>query len=482
MKRKLLLKVFLSIVFVSGFFSCTDYFSPDLTTQLPDEAAYKDFLSSRAAVNGLYTGLQNLMSSYVVVGELRGDMLRPNAAASQDLMDIYNLSIKPDNSYLPYRNSYGLIHSCNDVIQHLNTLREVGTTYDEELDNMYAEAVLVRTWVYFFIYRNYNEAPYIVSSYNASASELPVLEWIEENSQERVTLAALESDLQIIIPLFDPTKISETEFFNLSSAYALLGDMYLWENQYEDAVEALLSSINIGNGYRFILDRDLENNKWLNIFKGDETATDEIMTKIIFDKGEKQENELLPLFAAHAIGGNQLDVVDKFANKLVGTYRFDGTFKGGLFVGKYTRSDDDPYSSDMPVILYRAADVHLLLAEAYNRLGEFNIALDILNRGSDSLFTAGSKGIRGRVALDNLQLNSTDPTDKIIELEDMILQERSMELAFEGKRWYDILRVGKRRMEPNYIANMILERFENPDSVSVRDYFSNTANWYLPEE
>jgi hypothetical protein len=361
-------------------------------------------------------------------------------------------------------------------------LRETGTTYDDELDNMYAEAILVRTWIYFYLFRNYKEIPYLTSPYDSEAAELDIVAWLNSSSGLTVGLSVLENDALSAISLLAPEKVSETEFFNRASARALLAEMYLWENRYADAVNILLEAIASGSGNRFILDRDLENAKWANIFKGDETANDEIITRIVFDKGEKQENELLPLFAAHAVGGNQLNVTERIRTRFEGTHRFNGTFKSGLYVGKYTRSSDDPYTSDMPVLLYRAADLHLMLAEAYNRLGETQTALNLLNNGSDSLFTAGSKGIRGRVAMKSLKLTETDPEEIMLEMEDLIMLERSMELAFEGKRWYDILRIGIRRNSTDYIANKVMERFENPDSLGIRTYFADRTNWFLPVE
>lgn len=481
MKKLSKIYVWILVPLLLGLNSCSDYFSPDIPTLLPEEEAYKDFLSSRAAVNGLYTGMQDLMTGYVVLGELRGDMIYTGTSANQDLKDIYQVSIKSDNAYLPYRNAFSLIHSSNQVIQNLANLRSAGTTYDEELDNMYAEALLLRTWIYFYLYRNYEEVPYIIEAYDIEATGTDIVEWIESQTEEMVSLPILEDQILTAIPLFDTEKTTETSFFNLTSAYGLLGEIYLWENSYADAVDVLLSSIKTGEGNRFILDRDLENSKWLNIFKGDETANDEIITKIIFDKGEKQQNGLFQLFAGQAVNGNQLAPVKRIEDYFRGTHRFEGTFKGGFFVGKYTRSTDDPYTSDMPIILYRAADLHLMLAEAYNRLGDYDTALDLLNNGSDSLFTAGSKGIRGRVALPGVSLN-VDEDAKMIELEDLILFERGLELAFEGKRWYDILRIGKRRNNTDYIANAIMQRFENPDSSAIRNYFADPSNWYLPHE
>ena len=470
------------LIFILGFASCSDYFSPELDTLLPEEESFKDYLSSRAAVNGLYTGLQDLMTSYVVTGELRGDMLMPTSSADQDLIDIYQLKITADNTYLSYREYYTLIASCNDVEAQLTKLREKGTTYDEALDNMYGETLLLRSWAYFYLLRNFTENPYITAAYSSADADVPYTDWLNQQTSELLTAGTIIQDIEKAIPLLDADNISSSGFFHLASAYAFLGEVYLWENQYDEAISALHKSIDSGNGGRFILDKDLENAKWQNIFKGDESATDEIMTKVIFDKGEKQENGLMPIFSGAAPAGNQLIPVSFITQSLQGTHRFGGTFTNNLEVKKYTRSVDDAYTSDMPVILYRAADVHLMLAEAYNRISEPETALDLLNTGSDSLFTAGSKGIRGRVAQAALKITSTEPGEILLELEDMILEERGRELAFEGKRWYDLVRIARRRNDPSYLVNKIIRRFDAPDTLAIEQFFLNEDNWYFPSK
>ncbi len=75
-------------------------------------------------------------------------------------------------------------------------------------------------------------------------------------------------------------------------------------------------------------------------------------------------------------------------------------------------------------ILLRLADIILLKAEALNQLGQTSVAIPLVNQ------------IRARVKL--------APTTAISQSEVAlaILNERRMELAFEGFRWLDLLRYG----------------------------------------
>jgi tetratricopeptide (TPR) repeat protein len=461
--------------------SCERFFDPDISNTLAEKDAYNEALSSRAAVNGLYSLAQDLMTSYVILGELRADMLQITPDAGQDLQDIFNLVQNPDNALLLQLKAYHLIANCNDVIYHLEEVMKSPVSYEKDLNNMFAEAVTMRSWTFFYLLRTFGSVPYLTGEYAAEGSRQSIDAWLEDNATGLVTVAQLIADTEEILSDFNPSAISATQYFNLASANALLGEMHLWENQYEEAVESLLASVRTSSN-RFILDSDLQTTKWANIFKGDETANDEIMTKILFNKTEKQENDLVPVFSGVSPNTRQLQPTAAILTAITGTHRFAGTFKNSAEVGKYTRTATNPYLSDMPVILYRAADVHLMLAEAYANMGEIKIALDLLNNGSDSLFTPASMGIRGRLSLSSVALTGTSAQDSIVKMENLIITERGREMAFEGKRYFDLLRIAKRRNNPDFLSDHVMLRFADPDTLFIRTFFNNPANWYLPFE
>ena len=80
------------------------------------------------------------------------------------------------------------------------------------------------------------------------------------------------------------------------------------------------------------------------------------------------------------------------------------------------------------IIKLRLADILLLKAEALANKGDLSGAAAIVNT------------IRNRVKLDNLDNSVTSSKDKML---DAILKERRLELAFEGQRWFDLIRYGK---------------------------------------
>lgn len=64
-------------------------------------------------------------------------------------------------------------------------------------------------------------------------------------------------------------------------------------------------------------------------------------------------------------------------------------------------------------------------------------------------------------------------------VEDMIINEMALEGAFEGYRFYDLMRVALRRNDPSYLADPISRRRGTVDE-ELKSLLMNQRNWYLP--
>jgi starch-binding outer membrane protein, SusD/RagB family len=171
--------------------------------------------------------------------------------------------------------------------------------------------------------------------------------------------------------------------------------------------------------------------------------------------------------------------------------------------------------------LARAAGLHLHFAEAANRAGKYKVAYALVNKGIgftyDPIPGASQTrdvsniqqtflpypydfdarlgdlppyrntwyrniGIRGRANLKPVPV--TNPADSLTQIENMIIQEDALELAYEGERWPDLLRVAIRRNDPAFLADKIYDKLRKSGlsagaAAAARAKLMN-KDWFFP--
>ena len=66
--------------------------------------------------------------------------------------------------------------------------------------------------------------------------------------------------------------------------------------------------------------------------------------------------------------------------------------------------------------------------------------------------------------------------------EDAIMEERALELAFEGKRWFDLLRMGRRNnyARKDKLVEIIIKNVPSTQKRILSAKLTNPLGWYLP--
>ena len=78
------------------------------------------------------------------------------------------------------------------------------------------------------------------------------------------------------------------------------------------------------------------------------------------------------------------------------------------------------------------------------------------------------------------QVDTTLTVDEqILQVEDMIVDEGALEFAFEGIRFYDLMRVALRRSDTDYLASRIALR-SGTENAALRTRLQDYTTWYLP--
>jgi starch-binding outer membrane protein, SusD/RagB family len=181
---------------------------------------------------------------------------------------------------------------------------------------------------------------------------------------------------------------------------------------------------------------------------------------------------------------------------------------------KYSLSKDQ-FDKDANFIIYRAAAIHLYAAEIYTywasdhkrNEGSDEIGTDI--REAQNIVSNGSNfsskddreqlGVRGRIGLGPIDIKDDyyihDPyTNRVVGyrnlqgqlyekqklIEEAILDERARELAYEGERFYDLMRVAKRRNDPSFLAEKVSAKFPAGKREEIYNLLLDEKNWYIP--
>ena len=431
------------ICLVCGFSSCKKW----IDLQPRDGIVASEFWNTKeqvdAAVIGIYTSMQANTEFYFVWGEARTDMVAPGFRATQDELDIINLNVLPNNFYTNWRTFYQSINYCNSVIQLAPGVLEKDNTFTQaHLDRAVGEALALRGLLYFYLVRTFGDVPLKL---DATLSDEDIISIPKTGRDSILTqivadLKKAETALPETYGNIDHDKGRVTRF----GVNAMLADVYLWLDKYSDAVAECDKIIN-SRRFSLVDGQNFFNSVFLN---GNSV---ESIFELQFDV-----QRLNPFYGIHHPVNKRWGAAPHLADIIYGIdlvnpvpladVRGDKTsFRSTDFtIWKYIGADNNGTlfraldQSFANWIFYRYADILLLKAEAVNEqdkpLEASRIVKEIRNRAN---------AIELRV-MDSLNKSS---------MAGFILEERQRELAFEGKRWYDVLRNAKRN---NYQRRQLL--------------------------
>jgi hypothetical protein len=111
-------------------------------------------------------------------------------------------------------------------------------------------------------------------------------------------------------------------------------------------------------------------------------------------------------------------------------------------------------------IIYRLTDVMLMQAEALIEKGELDKAFAIIN-------TVNMRANCISLESSSLLKQSNYPAQS--DMRDLLMEERQRELLFEGKRWYDLVRMARREGNTRSLANTVVKKQKvNKDAIKIK--------------
>ena len=579
--------------------SCKKILDVEPTNVLTGEQTYRNLFDADAAVLGVYGKFMQLAKPYVLLNELRADLMSPTANADFYLQQLSNHTVAIDNPYVNPMPFYDVILNCNDVLLNFDKMLAEKKLKADEYNQRYSDVASIRTWVYLQLGIHFSKdaqgtigIPYITNPLvsiadvknEANYPYLPFRQLLTEliKTMEALPTKELYTTNTTLITTVDQYRTNK--FFIHKKI--LLGDLHLWNAAYDPSSynkaatwyrDVITTYDNDGNGntnknYYHIVGNfdpnvstnslavaytrfresdinalyDSNNEGWRSMFSRGKISYDalfdwEWIWVLPFSSNFAPKNPLIELFSPTGgkyevmpsqqaldgwnsqtqFNGFPFDARGRLTNKFIGGqpvimkylyYYMDGnTFIPSL--------NSNGRSGDW--WLYRAASLWQHFGEAANRQGYPKLAYAVVNQGIRSTYSPNPvpanvtdvqhtlylpypynfdarsgdnpqfravyrdmNGLRGRAYLPSRPLTATNVQDSISQLEIQLVDEAGLELAYEGQRWADLLRVAIRRNEPSFIADKIYDKLRKSGfSAGAADAARTKLagrNWYLP--
>ena len=242
--RKIIYQTLLPIVaLVMATTSCSNFVDVDSNSVIKtDDYQINDVSKARYAMFGILAQLQRVADRYVVLGELRGDLLTTTERSTQDLHDIALFQADSLNAYHVEQDLYAIINSCNYLLSRIDTTVTV-TNNDGERERVLryemAQAKAIRAWSYLQLLLDYGTATYYTEP--ILSADQPVA---GQEADLDALLPLLIADLQPLVPADDEQPEPLPDYGTVGQyassqlfipLRAILGDLYLYLNQYEEA-------------------------------------------------------------------------------------------------------------------------------------------------------------------------------------------------------------------------------------------------------
>ncbi len=399
-------------------------------------SAIKDAASAEAALAGSYAIFKNGSAEYYVMDYfILGDGQSDNSYAGADnaaWFEVDEFRILSTNAVAArdWRYLYNHVASANSIIANVPKVTDASLSAARKAQ-IVGEAKFIRARAYFDLVRIFGDVPLVVD-------ELPTItsENVEEiygqlypaRSTAEQVYAQILKDLDEAapaVPKSGPNKMTVTS----GAVYTLQAKVYAtrkdWAKVKENADKVIALGYTLMPNFEDLWDGKHENSaEAIFELNFEDWSTGGNWGSSMFygtdwKKFNTPSNDLVKAFddekdvVRKASSIYTANVTGKWSDKYWGLTKFPFAYK--------MRNTD----ASQNIIMYRLADVLLLKAEALNETGDLAGARTLVNQ------------IRTRAKL------AATPAADQVAMRLAIEKERRLELAFEGQRWYDLLRTGR---------------------------------------
>ena len=512
------------------FSSCDDFLSIVPLNDIVLENYWTEEADVNSVVNSCYAQLESsdCLNRMLVWGEVRSDNFTNGSGTSNDLNQILKENILETNSFTTWQCFYQCINRCNTVIHYAPGVHAIDPNYTEaEMKAHIAEVSALRDLCYFYLIRAFRDVPY-----STQPSIDDTKDFVIPAQKFDVVLDSLIADLESVkndaLRSYGDESLENKCRITRWSIYALLADMYLWKGEYQKTIdycdliidekireyeedyeedptgmtvelygkyplisEAPNNSTYAGNAYDEIFG---EGNSFESIFELNFVQNQSTTNSLVSSFYGSSSNAAGQLSAPSYLFTDAYAGLNDYFTKTDSRYlEFMAESNSRILVKKYVnesvRFRSTTTTGGMPVvtssvrsqnfanwIVYRLTDIILMRAEA-----EVELAGNVEKGASASeeqvdryrRAFAGVSAVWRRANLKRVATTDTlvfdDYASSRMDMENLVFDERQRELMFEGKRWFDLVRMCRRDGENNRMIQKVSPKFvDNTAAIKIR--------------
>jgi hypothetical protein len=395
--------------------ACREVLEPEPVNLLTNNLALSSPGDVPAVEIGLYSALRGTASPKVIAGDLTADMAIHNGTFAE-YRELSNKQITPSNGAVTtlWGSLYNTVYIANFILERLPDLAGVPT---RQRSSVLATARLMRGYANFVGVYTYGDIPLVTTTTVEANRNIP-------RTPADQVLATVEEDLLAALPNLPDSSVNAA-FVNKNTARAMLARFYLYGRDWAKAEQYATQVINSGSyrlepDFKTVVEQDFTDESILEVgySVSDDPGTGTYgLNNIFVGRREVIPSNPLTFALNSAESGTRFTTIGFDQSRVRGS-------DNGWSVRKYGTADEDNNN----IVLFRLAEMHLIRAEARLNLGQVTgsgSAVDDLNV------------LRRRAKAPEVTANTAAGVALAIE------QERVYELAFEGHRWYDLVRTGR---------------------------------------
>lgn len=432
-----------------------------------------------AAMQGVHLRARIYYWEFFEMGEMRGGTLRIGASMIGTSLDNQNIASNAINEDVPGITNWGGLYYVIFPINLFISEVENGCDFLSESAKAYylGQAYGMRAFYYFMLYRTYGGVPVITKPDVTSSTSAEQL-YVARSTAEQ-TLSFIKSDIEQSEKYFGSAASNAKIYWTPNATQVLKGQVYLWSakvatgdhaaggktdlgtaksalqnvvGKYSllDKFGSIFDTKNKGNAETIFAFRFLEGEATCDAV-GRFVAEDRYFNGLFFTKEGKAMGDTLKVVntSTHLLryvfkwglfeSMNENDT--RIASTFLPCYKKDNDayVPAGLLyrktLGSINATNNRIYDADW--VVYRYADVLLMLAEIENGLDNGSAAADYINQ-----VRARAYGFNGNIAgFRAAYPGEVYTAGSFADNELAILHERDKEFVLEGTRWFDVVRL-----------------------------------------